>query len=417
MREGYKDTVIGMIPEDWEVSKLGEIAITFAGGTPNRNNKDYFNGIIPWVKSGEVNSRNIHRTDECITERAIKEAATRLINPNSVLVALYGATVGNVGILRIEACSNQAVLAVNSKTDSVTNDFIYYWLKQTTKKLISLTQGSGQPNLSKEIVDTLNIPIPTFLEQSKIATILSTVDDKIDAINERIAKTQQLKSGLLQTLLTKGIGHAKFKDSPLGEIPESWEVRKLSEIAIINDQTLSNDTDPEYAFYYVDLTSVKFGKIDFPSTTIQFRNAPSRARRTLKNGDVIMATVRPNLLGYAIANFETKGIVCSTGFAIITPLQRTVSQYIYQCLYSESLQGQIQKLIVGSNYPAINSTDVANLRILYPPYSEQQEISKILSTIDEKLDVLKEKKTEFEKLKQGLMQKLLSGQIRVNTIN
>jgi len=198
----FKDSPLGEIPESWEVAKVGSIAQTFAGGTPNRSIREYYSGIIPWIKSGEVRNRSISSSEECVTEKAIKETATKLIKPDSVLVALYGATAGNVGILKISACSNQAVLAVDSITGNVINGFIYYMLIQAAKKLINLTQGSGQPNLSKAIVDSILIPIPLVEEQIKITGILGGVDDKLDILQEKKAEYEQLKKGLMQQLLT-----------------------------------------------------------------------------------------------------------------------------------------------------------------------------------------------------------------------
>lgn len=198
----FKDSPLGEIPENWEVVKLGEVTKTFAGGTPRRNNSSYYNGDIPWVKSGEVNQRNILFTSELVTNKAIKETATRLISKNSVLIALYGATAGNVGMLRIEACSNQAVLSVNSINGNLINDYIYHYLKLVTNKLISYSQGSGQPNLSKGIIDSVSLPLPPIEEQQKLAFILSTVDDKLDVLKDKKIEYQELKKGLMQQLLT-----------------------------------------------------------------------------------------------------------------------------------------------------------------------------------------------------------------------
>jgi type I restriction enzyme S subunit len=214
-------------------------------------------------------------------------------------------------------------------------------------------------------------------------------------------------------LLTKGIGHAEFKDSALGKIPKSWEVVKISKVAHINNSSLPNTTDEKYEFYYIDLSSVKSGKIETPLEKIKYSDSPSRARRILKRGDVIMATVRPNLLGFAFAGFDTNNYVCSTGFALLSHKENSNGQFIYQNLYSESVKSQINKLIVGSNYPAINSSDVKNIRIPFPSLNEQNQIAEVLFTTDEKLEVLSEKKATYQEMKQGLMQQLLTGKVRV----
>ena len=199
----FKDSPLGKIPKSWEVMKIGDLCDSFAGGTPKRDKVEYYkDGTIPWVKSGEVDDNAIKKTAEFVTELALKETSTKLIKVNSILVALYGATAGKVGILKINACSNQAVLAVNSKNASLLNEYIYHYLKNNTRDLLDLSQGSGQANLSKRIVDNIYIPLPIVKEQQIIAEILNSVDDKLEVLSEKKTNYQELKKGLMQKLLT-----------------------------------------------------------------------------------------------------------------------------------------------------------------------------------------------------------------------
>jgi len=199
----FKDSALGKIPKSWEVNKIGETCHSFAGGTPKRSVKEYYkNGTIPWVKSGEVDNDNITSTKESVTELAINETSTRLIKSKSILVALYGATAGKVGVLKMDACSNQAVLAINSNVDFISNKFLYHFLKSITKTLLVLCQGSGQPNLSKKIIDNVNIPIPQKGEQRHISEILTSVDNKLEVLSEKKTTYQEMKQGLMQQLLT-----------------------------------------------------------------------------------------------------------------------------------------------------------------------------------------------------------------------
>lgn len=202
----FKDSALGKIPKSWEVNKIGETCHSFAGGTPKRSVKEYYkNGTIPWVKSGEVDNDNITSTKESVTELAINETSTRLIKSKSILVALYGATAGKVGVLKMDACSNQAVLAINSNVDFISNKFLYHFLKSITKTLLVLCQGSGQPNLSKKIIDNVNIPIPQKGEQRHISEILTSVDNKLEVLSEKKTTYQEMKQGLMQQLLTRKV--------------------------------------------------------------------------------------------------------------------------------------------------------------------------------------------------------------------
>ncbi|WP_461117589.1 restriction endonuclease subunit S [Spirosoma jeollabukense] len=199
-----------------------------------------------------------------------------------------------------------------------------------------------------------------------------------------------------------------MKQTKIGEIPEDWEVVKLGKVATINQSSLPNGTDADYTFWYIDLSAVKQGEINFPLNQTRFGDSSPRARRKMKHGDVLVSTVRPNLLGYAIANFDTTDVICSTGFAIVSPNTDSVGGFIYQLLYSETIQLQISKLTVGSNYPAINTSDVSGFLIPLPPLAEQQKIAEILSTVDEKMAVIDEQLAKTAELKTGLMQRLLT---------
>ena len=206
----------------------------------------------------------------------------------------------------------------------------------------------------------------------------------------------------------------KFVKTEIGPIPHDWKVKKIKDIAKVNAYSLTNDTTKNYEFYYYDISSVNKGKISHPQKKIKYVNAPSRAKRIFKKNDVLMSTVRPNLKGFALIDFEAKDCVCSTGFAVISAKLKSDAMFLYQNLYSHIITNQINRLIAGSNYPAINSRDVENLKIPFPnKTNEREKIAKILHTWDKAIE-LKEKLIEQKKeLKKGLMQKLLTGEVRL----
>ncbi|WP_072886496.1 restriction endonuclease subunit S [Tepidibacter formicigenes] len=205
-----------------------------------------------------------------------------------------------------------------------------------------------------------------------------------------------------------------YKKTKVGIIPVDWEVKKLKDISNINSKSLDNSVDKNCMFYYYDLSCVDNGNIKHPNEKISFNSLPSRARRIFNTNDILMSTVRPYLKGFAKASFETSDCICSTGFAVISSKNINDIDLIYQNLFSYEIEKQINSLLVGSNYPAINNKDVQNLKI---PYStkqyERKAIGKILSTWDNAM-ALKEKLLEQKKQqKKGLMQNLLTGKVRL----
>ena len=199
--ELYKESALGLLPRDWEVEELGKENETYAGGTPNRSIEDFYKGDIPWVASGEVNKSFIHKTKESITIDALRFSSAKMAPTESVLIAMYGATAAQVSMLKIEACTNQAVLAIipNSLWN---NYFIYYGLNYSKDRILFLAQGSGQPNLNKSMIDSTLFWKPKLDEQEIIIERLNVIESKIQTEQQALAKYQQVKAGLLQDLLT-----------------------------------------------------------------------------------------------------------------------------------------------------------------------------------------------------------------------
>lgn len=188
-----------------------------------------------------------------------------------------------------------------------------------------------------------------------------------------------------------------------------FERHTLSKLVHLDQKSLGKKTPEDFTFSYISLSDVSSGNISKTLEKHSFKSAPSRARRVLQNGDIILATVRPNLQGFAKITEEFSHCVASTGFAVLSPKDNVSGEFIYQCLYSYQITKQIESLVVGSNYPAINSSDVAGLHIYAPPYPEQRKIAKILSTWDKAISTTERLIDNSKQQKKALMQQLLTG--------
>lgn len=184
----------------FEIKKLDEICETSSGGTPSRAKKEYWeNGKISWIKSGDLNKDKIIEVDEFITELGLKNSSAKYIEPNTVLIAMYGATAGKTSISKIKATTNQAVCALVPKNKNLDSLYLLFWLRSKYKYIVSLSFGGGQPNISQQVVRSLKIPLPPLPLQQKFASIVEQVED----MKENVKKTKQNAEELFNSLMTK----------------------------------------------------------------------------------------------------------------------------------------------------------------------------------------------------------------------
>ena len=186
---------------EWEEVSIGSTSKCFSGGTPSRTKDEYYNGNIPWITSGKLNDRYVDSVNEYITELGLQNSSAKIVKNGSILVAMYGATAGKVALNTLDGATvNQAILALEPKEKSH-NLFLFYLLEVEMLKALLLVQG-GQPNLSATIIKAIKIKVPTYIEQQKIATVLTNADKEIELLKQQLADLQQEKKALMQVLLT-----------------------------------------------------------------------------------------------------------------------------------------------------------------------------------------------------------------------
>ncbi|EAJ9123899.1 restriction endonuclease subunit S [Campylobacter coli] len=200
-KENYK------LPQGWEWKSLGEIGNTSSGGTPLRNKKEYWeNGSIKWLKSGELNDGYIDFIEENITEEAIENSSAKIFQKGTLLIAMYGATAGRLGILNLDSATNQAVCAFlhkDNKNIKFLEKFLFYFLFFIRDKIIKDSFGGAQPNISQTYIKNLQIPLPPIKEQEQIAKHLDFVFEKTKALKELYTKELKDYEELKQSLLNK----------------------------------------------------------------------------------------------------------------------------------------------------------------------------------------------------------------------
>ncbi|MBW4522193.1 MAG: restriction endonuclease subunit S [Scytolyngbya sp. HA4215-MV1] len=206
------------VSRDWKQVVLEEVCKTTSGGTPSRSRADYYDGKIPWVKSGELKDCFIFRTEEAISEEAIQKSSAKVFPKDTLLIALYGATVGKLGILKIDAATNQAVCAI-FPNEEVDRSYLYFYLLSQRENLIDAGTGGAQPNISQEIIRGLKIPLPPIAEQKRIASIAQ----KCDRLRRTRRYTQQLSDGYLRSIFLEMFGDP-------WQNPQGWDIQELGEL-------------------------------------------------------------------------------------------------------------------------------------------------------------------------------------------
>ncbi|WP_394173477.1 restriction endonuclease subunit S [Thalassotalea litorea] len=202
--KGTKPSELGEIPEDWGVKKIGDFTDCTAGGTPSTKVPAYWGGSNPWMSSGELHLKRVFDVAERITDLGLTNSSTKYIPKDSILMGLagQGKTRGTVAISKIKLCTNQSIAAIFPSKDHST-EYLFYNLDNRYEELRSLSTGDGgRGGLNLSIIRSLKIPYPDLEEQTAIATILSDMDNEIQTVEQRLAKTRQIKQGMMQELLT-----------------------------------------------------------------------------------------------------------------------------------------------------------------------------------------------------------------------
>lgn len=421
MKEGYKKTEVGVIPDDWEVKSIGKISEVKTGGTPSRNNEDYWeNGTIPWMSSGEVNKKRVHYTKEFITELGLKHSNTSLLPKNTIMMALngQGKTRGMVALLEIESTCNQSLAGII--TNKLVNPYyVYYYLESLYEKIRAITGDGARNGLNLALIREIKVGIPPLKEQEKIADILSTADCQIYDTEMLIEKCQELKKGLMQRLLTKGIGHTEFKKTEVGEIPVEWEVvpfESLYEEKIRDFGSFSTTKLIEYVeegVPYLRSENFRENKLNYETVNKITKKVDELLNKSYVYIDNILFTKIGNI-GAAYCYKGELGERCNSNATIAKiklNREKVVNEYIVYFLISDICKKQYAGDIV-STPPRINMGVISKFRVTVPPIEEQEKISQILISLDKEIEDYKNKKQKLEELKKGLMQQLLTGKLR-----
>lgn len=406
--EGYEKKRTVVIPQQWRLPQIKDIASISSGSTPNRNNSEYWNGNIPWVTTGELSSGHVNHTSELITVKAVKEAKMRIYPQGTLLMAMYGQgkTRGTVAILEIAAAVNQACAAITVKDGK--SKFLFYQLKNSYQDIRKLSNTGNQENLNADIIKTYQVPWAPDEEQERISTILTTQDRVIELKEKRLAEKQRQKKYLMQQLLTgkkrlPGFS-GEWKNIKLCEVLSERKEKNVEQnlricsVAVLKgvvDQVehlgrsyAANDTSNYSVAHYGDIIYTK---------------SPT--------GDFLYGIVKQNLLQETVAVSPLYGVFTPMTFG----LGYFLHTYFQSAICARNYLLPIVQKGAKNTINITNDTFISSKLYLPLDVEEQKAIADTFIAADREINLLQQDIEQEKQKKKALMQLLLTGIVRVKT--
>ncbi|MCI8925471.1 MAG: restriction endonuclease subunit S [Lachnospiraceae bacterium] len=377
-----------------EIKTLGELCNIASGGTPSRSKSEYWNeGTIPWIKIGNIKGKYVNEADEFITQEGLKSSSAKIFSKGTVLYTIF-ATLGEVGILNIEACTNQAIAGITIKNIyQLDTDYLYYYLKSKKKFVNNVGRGVAQSNINMSILKSFEIPLPNFVVQKKVVNVLDIVSSIIENYQQEIQTLDELiKSRFVEM----------FGD-PISN-PMGWNKKPLAnECDIVTGNTPSRKV-PEYYGDYIEW--IKSDNINTPNAILTIAEEylseeGLKVGRSVDAGAILMTCIAGSIgcIGnVAIANRTVSFNQQING--IVPKRNNTWFMYVLFELSKGGIQSAINMALKG----ILSKGQLAEMEFIFPPVKLQNEFGDFVEQIDKLKVVAQEALDETQKLFNSLMQ-------------
>lgn len=414
---------LGRVPKHWIVKKIKWDSAVLRGASPRPIDDPIFfddEGKYAWVRIADVSASGKYLKKT--TQRLSKLGASLSvkIQPENIFLSIAG-SVGKPCISKIHCCIHDGF--VYFPYLKINHNFLYY-VFASGEPYKGLGKFGTQLNLNTETVGSISVAIPPVAEQDSIISFLDKETSRLDNLIEKeqklIDSLKEKRIAIISHTVTKGLKKdINLKPSEidwLENIPEHWKEKSLKYICTINDKALVETTDPEYEINYVDIGSIDKTKGIVKKEQYLFDEAPSRARRIVQDGDILVSTVRTYLRAIAPVIKPEENLIVSTGFAVVRP-REIESEYLSFLLRSKYFVEKVVSLSVGVSYPAINASVLASIKIPIPPKEEQLEITQYLKKETESIDkIVGLTEKHIDKLKEyktAIISAAVTGKIKV----
>lgn len=408
------------IPSHWQLKKLGEVCHTTSGGTPSRQKSSYYNGNIPWVKSGELDRGLILDTEEKISEEAIKNSSAKVFPKGTLLIALYGATIGKLAFLGVDAATNQAICGI-FKNDNIDSNYLYHFLFYKKPNLVKQGIGGAQPNISQGILKNLNLPIPPLSEQQAIVAKIEELLSELENGKQQLLTAQQKLKVYRQSLLKWAFeGKLTNKNVKDGELPSGWKKKQLGNLSemclgkMLDKKKNKGDLQP-----YLRNISVRWGQFDL-SDLEEMRFEPHEEERySLKKGDLILCEGgEPGRC--AIWKGEIPNMKIQKALHRVRVNELLSEVYLFHFMYYSAKSGLLKQYFTGTTIKHLTGRELKKIEIPLPPKKEQllivDELESKLTVCDKIEETISQSLQQAETLKQSILKKAFEGRLVTTTL-
>ena len=425
----FKNTDIGKIPVEWDVKMIQEIGEVISGGTPKTKEDSYWNGNISWITPKDLSSfteRFIEVGERSITEAGLKNSSAKLLPIGTVLFSSR-APIGYIAIAKKELCTNQGFKNIICDTRYSSNEFLYYMLKDKKNEIESIAGGSTFKEVSGKVVKEFKIPIPPLNEQKAIAHILSTLDDKIE-VNNQINKTLE---NMAQAIFKQWFVDFEFPnedgepykssggemvESELGMIPKGWEVVKLETVCREITRGFTSKYVEKSRFKNLNQKVNKGEVLEKQYYKFLREDIEIPQNKFVKKYDILLNSLGQGTLGRLHFFIEDEeNVVIDQHITIIRADHETsFDSYLYHLLSSSKYTQIFDGLVSGSTgMQMLNISKVRSLTVCMPPVDLQKDFDNRIKTLYKKKEVLLYENEYLKLIRDSLLPKLMSGEIRV----
>ena len=379
---------------EWKEVRLGDVCTRVcSGGTPKSTNLSYYGGEIPWLNTKEIDFNRIYSTEKTITDSGLNNSSAKWIVPNTVTVAMYGATAGKSCIVKVPMTTNQACCNLTINDEVADYEFVYYTLKNDYTTLASLANGGAQQNLNAQIIKDYVLKMPSLADQRRIASILSSLDRKIELNNKINADLEEMAQAIFKNWFVdfEPFKGGKFVDSELGMIPEGWKVVKLGDFFPVKTGKKDANTasvNGKYPFFSCSQNALCTDSYSFDCDAILVAG----------NGD------------FNVKWYSGKFDAYQRTYVLI-PYNKKLLALLYYVVKRNLLT--ITSKARGSVIRFITKGNLTDFEFAIPRDLENNEIVDVFKSINEKIFANNKENSRLSLLRDTLLPRLMSGEIEV----